>query len=411
VLYLAKIFLLFGGIGALGIVERIIYGGQGLGSMVSELTNILLILCSLFLFWSGTRKTKVVRFNRFIPLMAASIPLISVVWSVVPSVTITQGTAYFFAVLGAIGLAETSDGDELMDLVYLVCILSAVASLGQLFIFPDPPEADFRGIFSQKNVLGQVMVGGVIAGMHGLRLKRGRSFRQICGLALCIIVGFMSKSGTSIFAICTLFWIDILGRLYLKSGAARRVATCLAVGSIPVVIFFAIDSELILDALGKDLSLTGRTLFWPYVVDAVGERPILGWGFCAFWSPLNPRSMEIAIEVARGGWVFVIPNAHNGILELLLELGVTGTAFFIFIWLRTLTLALKCLRGSGGQFAISTLMVLMSILQIGVTEEVLVASQQIWTVLFFATGMICEKQLWLERRLARRAWSGQLARV
>ncbi len=265
---------------------------EGQSETIVTLLNVLFILSSLFIYWSGVRKAKVVRFNRFIPLLAASIPLISVVWSVVPSVTVTQGTAYFFAVLGAIGLAETTDGDELMHLVCLVCSLSAVASLAQLFVFPDPPGADFQGIFPQKNVLGQVMVGGVIAGMHGVRLKGKQSFRYKCAVALCIIVAFMSKSGTSIFAICVLFWIDILGRLYLKRGATRRVATSLAVASIPTAIYFAINSDIILGALGKDPTLTGRTLIWPYVIEAIRERPILGWGFCAFWSPLHPRAWE-----------------------------------------------------------------------------------------------------------------------
>ena len=264
---------------------------------ITQLLNLLFILSSIFIFWSGIRKAKVARFNQFIPLMAASIPLISVVWSVVPSVTFTQGTAYFFAVLGAIGLAETSDGDELMDLVCLVCSLSAAASLLQFFGFPDPPGADFRGIFPQKNVLGQVMVGGVIAGLHGVRLKSRHSFRYRCAVALCIIVAFMCKSGTSIFAISVLFWIDFLGRLYIKGGTRRMVATCLAFVSIPVSIFFAMNSELILDVLGKDDTLSGRTLIWPYVIEAISERPILGWGFCAFWSPLHPLALEIARAV------------------------------------------------------------------------------------------------------------------
>ena len=116
------------------------------------------IFTSLFLFWWAASHKKIVRFNLILPLVAASLPLISLLWSVAPEVTFTQGLIYFFVVLGAIGLVEASDGDDLIDLVVLICCLSAVASIVQFLIFPEPD--DFRGIFSQKNVLGQVMVGG-----------------------------------------------------------------------------------------------------------------------------------------------------------------------------------------------------------------------------------------------------------
>ena len=401
-LYLAKIFFLLSGVGALGIIDRILYGeweGKS-GSSISRILNLIFILSSVFIYWSGSGKRKIVRFNRFLPLVAAGIPLVSVAWSVDPSASFRQGTEYFFAVLGAIGLAEVSDGDELMRLVCLVCSVSAVASLVQPFIFPDLGSGEFRGIFSQKNVLGQVMVCGVLAGLHGARLKIGHSFRYASAVALCTIVAFLSKSGTSVFAIFILFGIDVFGRLYLRKGVGRKVAIGLAFAFIPVAIYFAIDSDLILNVLGKDSSLTGRTVIWPYVIDAIRERPIFGWGFWAFWSPLNPRSFQISREVGFG---FYINSAHNGILQLLLQFGIVGTGFLLFLWLRYLVLAAKCLSGSRVQFAISTLMLLITIGEIAVSEEVLVSAQQISTVLFFTMGLICEQQLRLERVERRRA--------
>jgi exopolysaccharide production protein ExoQ len=401
VLYLAKVSFLFGGIGAFGFIDKFVYGEwEGkTGSSISRILNLIFLLSSVFIYWAGTRKTKVVQFNRFLPFMAASIPLISIAWSIDPSVSFRQGTEYFFAVLGAIGLAEVSDGDDLMRLVLLVCTVSAVASLFQFFVFPDLPGADFRGIFPQKNLLGQVMVGGVIAGLHGIRLKSKQPFRCTCAVVICTIVALMSKSGTSAFALFVLFWIEIFGRLYLRKGTSRAMATALVVALIPVAIYFVIDSDVILDALGKDRSLTGRTLIWPYVIDAIKDRPIFGWGFWSFWSPLNATSFEISREVGFG---FSITSAHNGILELLLQIGISGTALFLFIWLRNFVLAVRCLSGPGGQFAVSTLMVLTSIGEIAVSEEVLVSAQQIWTVLFFAMGLICEKQLRLDRERRRR---------
>lgn len=54
----------------------------------------------------------------------------------------------------------------------LISGLSAVASVVQFFIFPEP-GADFRGIFMQK-ALGQVMAGRVLAALHGAQSKGAR---------------------------------------------------------------------------------------------------------------------------------------------------------------------------------------------------------------------------------------------
>lgn len=276
ILYVASVFFVLQSMSVLGIVDRSIYGewlGKP-GDKITQTLNLLSIFTSLFLFWWATHKIRIARVNRVLPLAAASLPLISILWSVAPGVTFTQGLAYFFVVLGAIGLAEAWDGDELMDLVMLVCGLSAVASIVQFLIFPEP--GDFRGIFSQKNVLGQVMVGGALAGLHGARIRGG--FRPTCVITLCTTVAFMSKSATSILTIFVLLWFSMIGSFYLKGGSTRTIASCLAIVSVSIVIFFVMNDDLIFGVLGKDSSLTGRTLIWSYVIDKIGEKPILGWG-------------------------------------------------------------------------------------------------------------------------------------
>ena len=392
IFYVASVFFLLQSMSALNIIDRSIYmewSGKP-GDKITQTLNLLAIFTSLFLFWWGTRKIRSARFNRILPLAVASLLPISVLWSLDPGVTFTQGAAYLFVVIGAIGIVEGSDGDELMDLVMLICGLSAVASIVQFFIFPEP--GDFRGIFSQKNVLGQVMVGGVLAALHCARIRGG--FRSTCVIALCTIVAFMSKSSTSILTIFLLLWLDMLGRLYLKGGPIRILASCLAIVSVAITIYFVMNADLIFNILGKDSSLTGRTLIWPYVIDEIGEKPILGWGFCAFWSPLNPIGGRIAEAI---GTTIAIKNAHNGLLELLLEIGFVGTAFFIFLWVRNFVLALKCMNGPARQIGLSSVLLLLVILLIGVSEMVLLAAGQLWTSLFFMMGFFCEKELWLGR--------------
>ena len=48
---------------------------------------------------------------------------------------------------------------------------------------------------------------------------------------------------------------------------------------------------------------------------------------------------------------WVVPHAHNGLLESLLNVGIVGTAFFAFILIRTIVLAVRCLRTPGRALA------------------------------------------------------------
>ena len=111
-----------------------------------------------------------------------------------------------------------------------------------------------------------------------------------------------------------------------RGGARRAISFFLMFILTSTVIFILTNRDMLFSLLDKDPSLTGRTELWPYVIDAIMRRPLLGWGFTAFWSPLNPYSIEISNLVRWG-----VPEAHNGLLQALLDVGVIGTALLMFI--------------------------------------------------------------------------------
>jgi exopolysaccharide production protein ExoQ len=403
--YAASIYYLLHTMSSLGVIDMLVYGPAWTGKTGNKITmtvNLLGILVSIFLFWSGMRRTTAARINKVLPLLAASLLLVSALWSIEPRLTFTQGTAYFFVVVGAIGLAQTIDRDELMDLVSWTCALSAVASLlWQFVLFPAPAfngiEPDFAGIFSQKNVLGLVMAAGVLGALHSVRIREKGRLRYICMIALCTVVAHLSRSSTSVVAIGTLLCLDLLGRLYFKGGAARATSIFLFIGFFLAVVFFSLNEDLILEFLGKDPTMTGRTIMWSFVIDNIYEKPLLGWGYPAvFWSGGNPAAAQIAQVM---NWTS--PNAHNGLLELLLDIGIVGTSLFLFLWARNFVLALKCMSGPAQQFGLTSVHLLLVILLIGISEQVVLSAQQIWTSLFFVMGFICEKEVSLARGARR----------
>ena len=65
----------------------------------------------------------------------------------------------------------------------------------------------------------------------------------------------------------------------------------------------------------------GRTDIWVLVMRSIAKRPLLGYGYYAFWQGLKGESGNI---IVAAHWVF--GYAHNGVLEIWLQLGLVGTA-------------------------------------------------------------------------------------
>jgi len=310
-------------------------------------------------------------------------------WSVEPSTTITRSIAYSFLVVGAIGVVEILDTDEVMRLMASISALSAAGSLLLLFVLPgtamDP--GGFLGLFAHKNVLGQAMAVGVLAGLHGMRIDRKRRSRYFAITVLCTITAFWSKSTTSLVTIFVFFALHIIGGLYIKGASRRILSIYLTFALIPTCLLVMTNKELIFSFLEKDATLTGRTDLWPYVIDLIYERPVLGWGFTGFWNASNPRLWEISLAV---GWY--VPEAHNGMLQLLLDVGVVGAAIFLSLFTRNMIMAVKCMNGLAPEVGLSSFLLLVGILLIGVSEQVLVTVDGV-TLQFFLLGFMCEQSL------------------
>ena len=104
--YIACVLYMVMSTGALGVIDRWVYGswpGKP-GDKLTEALNLLAIVVSVLLRWWGIRRLPGARFNRVLPLAAAGLLVTSVLWSVDPSTTTTRSIAYFFLVVGAIEL-------------------------------------------------------------------------------------------------------------------------------------------------------------------------------------------------------------------------------------------------------------------------------------------------------------------
>jgi len=191
------------------------------------------------------------------------------------------------------------------------------------------------GITLGKNALGfDSMILGFFFFWHFLQVwQRERSLSRRNDLVLCLFFLAMNgwllhlahsstSIGTLVLAIAMMLFLG------LKFVDARRIgfylATIFAICAL-AELFFGIH-HIALQALNRDSTLTGRTDIWKILLHW-DLNPIFGTGFESFWTD------ERATKVAKILGVAGINEAHNGYLEIYINLGLLGLAVtFAMVW-------------------------------------------------------------------------------
>jgi O-antigen ligase len=254
----------------------------------------------------------------------------SVSWSIMPDVTLRRAVAVAITTLFGVYLAASFSGramSEILAASFLILALGsyfvslAVPSIG---VHHDVNAGLWRGLWYEKNQMGAMMVYGSIAALSAAITSARRRGLWILTLLLCIGLIIMTRSATSLLSLALILsGAAMLGLMGLGPAAAvvavwLSVTTAMVLGGI-----YAFAPSLLFQAVGKDPSLTGRTQIWQAILRHSRKAPLTGYGYAAFWDRNSAPARWIR---ARLEWV--VPNAHNGWLDLLIQLGQIGVALF-----------------------------------------------------------------------------------
>ena len=153
----------------------------------------------------------------------------------------------------------------------------------------------------------------------------------------------------------------------------------------PSVIIVTNQLAAIAPLLGRNAQLTGRVELWLILPSYIADRPWLGYGFGAFWVA---DSENVALIWDAVGWA--PPEAHNGWLDLLLELGVVGLAVLslqIFLIVINGIRAVVEGREPDSQYLLMTTLI---ILVFNISESGLVAPGVMWVLLVIAVTALAK---------------------
>ena len=142
---------------------------------------------------------------------------------------------------------------------------------------------------------------------------------------------FGSRSATAygglLVVVTTYLWFRRLQRQSVPGARSAYVLGTLLLTLIGVV-FGILFAPTVLGLFGKDLTFTNRTDIWSVSWDYLRARPWLGYGLGALWFQPTTEptySMDRAIG-------FDAAHAHNGPLDLALQVGLIGVALYVAVF-------------------------------------------------------------------------------
>jgi O-antigen ligase len=250
----------------------------------------------------------------------------STMWSAAPDVTLRRALALVGTSVFGIYLTVRYSPEEQLRLLGVALGFLALYTLFLAFTHPGlVSQREFRGAFDHKNNLGKIMALTTLVLICVARERRLRVMAAITA-AVSFVLVVIAGSATGLVVLVTMLSLLPFLRLLKRD---MRLLVAIGIAAILVlgigILFAAPTISALTSILGRDATLTGRTALWPYVVEMIIRRPWLGYGYEAFW--LWQGGLRASVDEAAG---WMPAQAHNGFLDVSLNVGLIGLALFVF---------------------------------------------------------------------------------
>ena len=320
--------------------------GGGGGETVAEGSSVDRIFLSVLLIWGllilSKRKVNwsgVMRENAWLMLLIGYM-LVSILWSDMQFISFKRWVRELTAVVMALVVMTEQDPRLAMQILLKRTVYILIPfSLLLIKYFPLygvqfaswSGERMWVGVTLQKNALGRLciisaffLIWTLVRRWQGRDKPVGKHQTKAEVLLLFITFWLLrgpsqyAASATAIVAL-TLGLATFLGLLWMKKnriqpGAGTWVAIIACIIGLGIITPLVGGSSVsaFTSMVGRDATLTGRTEIWAGLLPVAARRPILGSGYGALWT--------LDTIIAATG----VSEAHNGYLEVLLQLGLVG---------------------------------------------------------------------------------------
>jgi len=315
----------------------------------------------------------------------SAIAILSTLWSVAPGISLYHGVQLLMTILVGAMLSLTKTLDQILRILFFALLISLAASLILLMVKPElafDQNGAFRGILAHKNEFGSrmalLLLTATMLLLHGW--KRLLMLASVCFAIAMLII---SRSGTSL--LLTTAWLAPFTFVMCHRAGYRVLSASLGTAVLAMVLIagYILLADIdpispILGSVGKDATLTGRTILWSIAQDAFLERPLLGYGFKGYWeNPGESSVIFLRLVIGQELWFF-----HNIYLEVAVAFGFLGPVLLITTMLGGLGSAVWRYLADRSFITLWSVFYILFVIAFGLAENPLFVNHSVWQLLF-----------------------------
>jgi O-antigen ligase len=313
-------------------------GEQGLEHREEGILFAQILWSSLYIGFLFLVRKRILEFARLIwysksLLMILAWTCFSLLWSINRQVTVRHSIAFLFTSLVGVYFGCRYDLREQLRLVAIALGIVVVSSVVACLVFPQYgittdysyDEPAWQGVLSAKNNLATLLILATLI-LLVYFVGRIRPLAALAGIILVFGLVIPTQSTAALVYFVLAIVVFPLVRAFQRNPRRRR--RMIMLGSLlfgSLVSWVCLNWETFMAYLGKDPGFTGRFVLWGLSFIWIRERPFLGHGYGAFWSDFYGPAADFRIA---SGWLEAT-HAHNGFINLWLDLGLIGVLLFI----------------------------------------------------------------------------------
>jgi O-antigen ligase len=258
-----------------------------------------------------------------VPLLAfVAIAAASLVWSDDPRYSAPAVISLGAFVIIIMYMASFITSENAARLMTHGCFAAALLTVVDVLARPAVASgpSGFRGVFTHKNwlalAMGLLVLGALLTPLRRTLLGKIEAAVGIALLLLAHSVGSFIAIAIALAFAGSKRWVMPSLSPIVRRALGRASVVC------ALVLLYLNRGRLgdFVSQIGKTKSVDRRLQLWQLVLRFGARRPVVGWGFRGTWS--NTGGVTARIEAALGG--FQAFAAHNGYLDVFLQLGVVG---------------------------------------------------------------------------------------
>jgi len=380
------------------------------GSKYDRIVLSILIFLGIWIL-SNRRMdwSKIIKDNRLLILLYVYLG-ISILWSDYPFISFKR----WFKITGTVVmsfviLSEDNPLKALLSILRRSAYILIPLSIVLIKYFPEYGVQYSRwegvrmatGVTTHKNSLGVLCAFSSLtliwAFFRGRKMEKAHWLRaagsaDLLVIAISLFLLFGGESGTYsatsilIFSVGMLLYISLERTKSFSSTVSNNFRMLVLVGVVVVVLFRNLLLPPILESLGRNETLTDRAYIWASVLAIASRHPVLGTGYGGFWG------LKSEAITSRYG----VLQAHNGYLDVYLQVGVIGI-IFLSLFLLELCGKARNMTSYDKDLGVLSICFVIMILLYNYSEAGFIETNCMWTIAVFLTGVLTIPSLYEKR--------------